>query len=71
LFRVVLFNTCEFGLEVQSVPHLIEEESQEEISPVGVEFEPTRALNSDNVFAPLPAVGEDVSQRPTDKTSDI
>ena len=38
LFLSVFLNSCEFGLELKSVSHLLEEEGQEEVSPIVVEL---------------------------------
>jgi len=71
LFGFILRNASEFRLEVQCISHLIEKEGQEEVTPIGIEIQPTCRFNSDNVFTPLPALWENISQWPTDKTSDI
>ena len=71
LFGFVLRNTCEFRLEVQGITHLIEQEGQEEITPVRIKFEPASTFNSDNIFTPLPALWENVSHRTSNETSDI
>ena len=71
LLGSVLGNRSEFGLEVQGISHLVEEESKEEVSPVGVELEPPGLLLQSDVFLPLPALREDVGEWATDETGQV
>ena len=48
----------EFGLEIESVTHLVEKESEEEVAPVVVKLSETFNFNLGSVLVELVTVGE-------------
>lgn len=58
-------------LEVKCVTHLVEQEGQEEVSPVLVEGEPARHFFGVHALSELVAVGHDVRHVPSDHACDV
>ena len=64
-------DSLKLGLEIQSISHLVEEESQEEVTPVAVESEESSVLNRVEGVRKGIAVGQRICNGSINDTSQV
>ena len=64
-------DSLKLGLEIQSISHLVEEESQEEVTPVAVESEESSVLNLVEGVREGIAVGQRICNGSINDTSQV
>ena len=66
LLFLQVFNTCELGLEIECVTHLVEQEGQEEVADAVVESQEASVLDCVETLDEAIAIWERVSDGTTD-----